>query len=75
MRSTHLKTIGVFQEAAARVMEAGYPRTATQCRAKFKRDKGWFFNMLGDWDGLPPIPACPPRFGFLLALWELGRQP
>lgn len=32
IRSTHLETIGVFQEAVAHLTEASYPQT--QCRAK-----------------------------------------
>ncbi|KAL8221348.1 UNVERIFIED_CONTAM: hypothetical protein K2H54_066267 [Gekko kuhli] len=75
MTSTHLETMGIFEEVASAMRAHGYRRTGAQVRAKFKREKAAFFDALEDWHGLPPPGYRPPRFRLLRALWEQGGRP
>ncbi|KAL8199263.1 UNVERIFIED_CONTAM: hypothetical protein K2H54_038906 [Gekko kuhli] len=54
MTSTHLETMGIFEEVASAMRAHRYRRTGAQVRAKFKREKAAFFDALEDWHGLPP---------------------
>ncbi|KAL8186162.1 UNVERIFIED_CONTAM: hypothetical protein K2H54_065596 [Gekko kuhli] len=69
MSSTHLETLSIFEEVAQALREAGYPRSASQARAKFKRDKSEFFDALEMHGGVPPI-GCRLR-----RLWDQAGNP
>ncbi|KAL8207459.1 UNVERIFIED_CONTAM: hypothetical protein K2H54_056711 [Gekko kuhli] len=75
MCSTHMETLSIFEEVASAVTEAGHPRSAAQCRAKFKRDKVEFYDALEYHNGIPPVGSRPPRFNLLRRLWDQAGNP
>ncbi|KAL8221124.1 UNVERIFIED_CONTAM: hypothetical protein K2H54_059663 [Gekko kuhli] len=75
MASTHMETLSIFEEVAQALREAGYHRSASQCRAKFKRDKAEFLDALEMHGGVPPIGCRPARFNLLRRLWDQAGNP
>ena len=75
MRSSSLPTIEVFQGVARRLSRAGFARTATQCRAKFKNLKAAFYEALEEHGPTPPRAARPPFHPELLDMWDRAGRP
>ncbi|KAL8207457.1 UNVERIFIED_CONTAM: hypothetical protein K2H54_056704 [Gekko kuhli] len=73
--STHMETLSIFEEVAQALREAGHPRSASQARAKFKRDKAAFYEALEIHGGIPPIGGRLPRFNLLRRLWDQAGNP
>ncbi|KAL8163490.1 UNVERIFIED_CONTAM: hypothetical protein K2H54_024088 [Gekko kuhli] len=75
MPSTHMETISLFDTVAEALRGGGFIRSGDQCRAKFKREKAFFFDALEDWQSIPPRGSRPPRFNLMRRLWEQGGRP
>ncbi|XP_054826079.1 uncharacterized protein LOC129336509 [Eublepharis macularius] len=75
MCSSHLPTKSLFSRVARQLGARGYPRSADQCRSKFKRIKADFFGALEHWQGIPRMTARPPYFAQMRRLWEQAGRP
>ncbi|XP_054832747.1 uncharacterized protein LOC129341878 [Eublepharis macularius] len=75
MGSHHLPTKAIFARVARQLAAKGWPRTADQCRSKFKRVKADFFAAMEQWQGIPRMSARPPFFADMRRLWEAAGRP
>lgn len=75
MPSTHFPNISLFEEATRRLTAEGFERTGNQCRAKFKRLKGAFFEVLECFQGISPHWERPLHFSTLRRLWDRAERP
>ncbi|XP_054843553.1 uncharacterized protein LOC129335122 [Eublepharis macularius] len=75
MKSTHLPNRQHFSRIAVRMREAGFVRSTEQCRSKFKRVKGAFYDALESWQGIPRQSGKPPFFNDMMRLWEAAGKP
>ena len=75
MSSTHLANMGIYRRVARRLAERGFPRTAEQCRSKFKKIRCDFMASLEAWQGVPRLSGQIMFHSQMMRLWEEAGRP